>query len=325
MNPRSGGSLVVGESLVDILVDSSGMESTFPGGSPLNVAVGLARLGWPTALLTRVGCDASGELIESHLAASGVSLWPGSTVSQKTSSARAIVDDLGHALYQFDLDWSVPYVKPTGVSHIHTGSIGAIVQPGADAVLKMFGRKDAHTLKSFDPNVRPALMGERAVVVARVETLARNCHVVKMSDEDADWLYPGMAHSTISQRYLEFGVALFAITRGSDGVFLTSADVELSLPAVPVNLIDTIGAGDAFMSGLLYAILADGMDRLVLAGRLGAAEVEHVGTVALASAALTVTRAGASPPTIEELESLLPTRSSADAAASEAGRPSAQN
>ena len=301
MSGQPDRSLVVGESLVDIVVDPSDAERRFPGGSPLNVAIGLARLGWPTTLLTRVGRDPGGELIQAHLAASGVTLWPGSTVDSRTSTARATVDQTGQARYEFDLDWSIPEVKPTAVSHLHTGSIGAIVQPGADVVQGMFRRHEPRILRSFDPNIRPALMGKRDSVVHQVEELARTCHIVKMSDEDADWLYPGMSDRALARRFEGLGVTLFAVTRGADGCFLACSGTELTLPAAPVQLVDTIGAGDAFMSGLLFAILSQGLFDKIRAGTLPDHELQDAGRYALASAAVTVSREGASPPTNADL------------------------
>jgi fructokinase len=294
--------LVIGEALIDIVRRPGAEPVSHAGGSPMNVAYGLGRLGVPTTLVTQIGADPFGEIITEHLRAAGVDLLPGSVTASATSSATATLDDAGAASYDFDLRWELADVPlPAPCTLIHTGSIAAILQPGGRAVHAAFTSAPAGTLLSYDPNVRPGIMGRRDDVVRAVEDLAAVAHVVKMSDEDAGWLYPGRSLDQIARDYVAAGAALVAITRGGDGALLRAGGATTELPAHPVSVVDTIGAGDSFMSGLLYAILVGETVPAILQNELGASELGRLGQVALASAAITVSRAGANPPTVAEL------------------------
>jgi len=294
--------LVIGEALIDIVRRPGAEPVSHAGGSPMNVAYGLGRLGVPTTLVTQIGADGFGEIITTHLDAAGVKLLPGSVTASATSSATATLDADGAASYDFDLRWELPRLPlPLPCTLIHTGSIAAILQPGGQAVHAAFTTAPPGTLLSYDPNVRPGIMGNRDDVVRAVEDLAAVAHVVKMSDEDADWLYPGRSLDQIARDYVAAGVALFAITRGGDGALLRSGDATTELAAHPVTVVDTIGAGDSFMSGLLYAILVADVVPAILQNELGATDLVRLGQTALASAAVTVSRAGANPPTVTEL------------------------
>ena len=300
--PAATHALVIGEALIDIVRRPGAEPVSHAGGSPMNVAYGLGRLGVPTTLVTQIGADPFGDLIAGHLRSAGVDLLPGSVTASATSSATAILDGAGAATYDFDLRWELPELSlPAPCTLIHTGSIAAILQPGARAVLSAFTSAPAGTLLSYDPNVRPGIMGSRDDVVQAVEELSRAAHVVKMSDEDAAWLYPGRSLDQIARDYVAAGVALFAITRGGDGAMLRAGGATAELAAHPVTVIDTIGAGDSFMSGLLYAILVGERTEAILQNALSAADLGQLGQTALASAAITVSRAGANPPTVAEL------------------------
>lgn len=297
--------LVIGEALVDIVVSADGVRRVHPGGSPMNVAVGLARLDIPTTLATTIGTDAAGTQIAHHLDEAGVALAPGSTSSRPTSTAVATLDDSGAAHYDFNLNRELPVPDVRGAALVHTGSIGALVEPGATAVRTAFADAAPSTLLSFDPNIRPDVMGSPEDVRPRVEFLARSAHVVKMSDEDAAWLYPDSLEAEIAGRYAAMGVALVVITRGPRGCYLRAGDHDLSLTPPPATVVDTIGAGDAFMSGMLYALLDSALTPQIYRATLDTRALHTVGRVALASAAITVSRAGANPPTLTELATAL--------------------
>jgi fructokinase len=271
--------LVIGEALVDV-VDGVRM----PGGSPMNVALGLARLGVPTQLLTRIGRDADGELIRAHL--DGVELLPASLRSGHTSTAVATIGLDGSASYEFDVVWDLQTVEASA-DWVHVGSIASFLAPGADAIegyLRSFAGR-----VSYDPNIRPALMPADAR--ERFERIASLAEVLKLSDEDAAWLYPDDADPL--DRLLALGPAVVAVTRGAQGVTVATPEQRYDLPAVPVTVRDTIGAGDAFMAALIAELIAD-------------RPVDAAARTALAAAALTCERAGAQPPTRAELTARLP-------------------
>lgn len=292
--------LVVGEALVDIVIGPDGARTVHPGGSPLNVAVGLGRLGIETVLATRVGDDAFGSAINAHVRDAGVTLGLQNRPADRTSSATATLRADGSAHYEFDVLWDVEQILADPVPVLHTGSIAAMLAPGADAVEELFETAPATTLLSFDPNIRPDLISSHAEAVDRTERLARNAHVVKMSDEDLHWLYPGVSAETIASRYRELGVPLFVLTFGAEGCSLFSAGAEATLSAQSTTVVDTIGAGDAFMSGLLFGVITSGSGSALREGRADQALLERLGSIAQRSAALTVARRGAVPPTLRE-------------------------
>jgi fructokinase len=290
---------VVGEALVDIVAGVA-----HPGGSPMNVAVGLARLGEPTVLHTLVGDDEHGELIRAHLASAGVTLGPDSVGATRTWSARATLDAAGSATYDFDLDGRIPVPPLQGLRLVHTGSIGALRDAEAEDVREAFAAADLGTMLSFDPNIRAAVMGEQAR--ERTFALAASCHVVKLSDEDAHWLRPGVPLEDVLSEVAGAGVRFGVITRGAQGCIARVDDEVHHREARTTIVSDTIGAGDAFMSGLLFGLLREDTDRaLVTDVPLTVDAVVTALDCALASAAITVSRTGANPPTAAELAAAL--------------------
>jgi fructokinase len=297
--------LVIGEALTDIILSPAGNRE-YPGGSPMNVAVGLARLGRPTTLLTWIGQDARGDAIKAHLAESGVALAPGSDGAPHTSTAQATLDEHGAASYVFDLSWQVP---AAGIGSapivLHAGSLAGVVEPGDRAVAQLFEAKLSGATLTYDPNVRPQIMGTPELVRERIEHLVGLADVVKSSDEDLAWLYPGVAPELSARRWLDTGLALMVVTRGGEGAFaLVPGGERVDERPRPAQVVDTVGAGDSFMGGMI-----DALWRLDLLGRErrealygldgGAARqvLQRAGQVA----AVTVSRAGANPPWAREL------------------------
>ncbi|MFK4791062.1 PfkB family carbohydrate kinase [Microbacterium sp. ZW T5_56] len=293
---------VIGEALVDIVAGVA-----HPGGSPMNVAVGLARLGEPTILHTLIGADEHGELIRAHLTAAGVALGAESVGGSRTWSAWATLDDAGSATYDFDLDGHIPVPELQGLRLVHTGSIGALRDGEADRVRTAFAGADGETMLSFDPNIRAAVMGEQAR--ERTFALAASCQVVKLSDEDAQWLRPDAPLEDVLAEFAAAGVRFAVITRGARGCIARVDDVVHHRAARATTVADTIGAGDAFMSGLLFGLLRDRTDRALVTGApITADAVAAALDCALASAAITVSRTGANPPSAAELTAALDAR-----------------
>jgi fructokinase len=300
--------LVVGEALVDVVRrvsdEKSGDDIVHPGGSPLNVAVGLQRLDVPATLHSAFGADPHGVAIAQHLEASDVAVT-GSTVSDReTSVALATLGADGAASYTFSIDWDPAALEvPDGTfDAVHTGSIAAALEPGATLVGALLTQLRPTTTVSFDPNVRPQLMGSPDDARERVERFVALADVVKASDEDIAWLYPDASIAEILERWLELGPALVVATRGADGADALAASGPVHVPAPPTEVADTIGAGDSFMAGLLAAL----SDLQLLGGgrrddlrELHAVDVGLVTRFAARCAAITVSRPGADPPTRE--------------------------
>lgn len=297
--------LIVGEALTDIVVDADGARREHPGGSPLNVAVALSRLGHPTELLTRIGDDARGDAIRAHLEASGVSLTAGSSVAAPTSTALAQLDADGAATYEFDLLWDPdPSGLPAQVEAVHTSSIAAVLDPGARTVLDVLRACRERATISYDPNARPSLMGAPELVRERVEASIALSDVVKASDEDVAWLYGTEDVEDVVDSWRDLGPALTVLTRGAEGAVGFAASGRVQVSPVVVDAVDTVGAGDTFSAGILDALAA--MDLLGAPRRpaLAAMPSDEVATVlrrAAALAAITVSRAGANPPWSHEL------------------------
>ncbi|QRQ78007.1 carbohydrate kinase family protein [Glutamicibacter protophormiae] len=292
---------VAGEALVDIV---NGL--AYPGGSPLNVAVGLGRLGHEVTLQTGIGGDEHGRAIIEHLHASDVRLAADSVTEAATSTATVTLDPSGQAAYDFKLDWKLESVVPTDAQVLHTGSIAAFTEPGFSQIHEVFANSPAHQLRSYDPNLRPALVDKRRAALTRIETLCALSHVVKLSDEDALWLYPGWDTARVLEHILARGAKLAVMTFGVRGCEARTDQLEVSVPSLQVSVADTVGAGDAFMSGLLHAI-SNGplLQALVSNEKLDEDDVESALRTASLSAALTVQKIGANPPTLLELESCL--------------------
>ncbi len=303
--------LVVGEALVDIVEGTDGVRAEHPGGSPANVALGLARLGRAARLLTRIGADPRGLAIREHLESSGVTLVPGSVTDAVTSTATALIDDLGVASYVFDLDWDLPGDVSLGdvdlgaYRAMHTGSIAAFLPPGGDAVVALVEQASGQVTVSYDPNARPRLMGAADVARARAERIVALSDVVKVSDEDLAWLAPGEDAVKVAEHWLSTGPAIVIVTLGGGGSIGLLAAGRIDVPAPAIDVVDTVGAGDSFMSGLLDHLA--GAD-LLGAGRrqslrgLATEQAEAMLQHAARVAAITCSRAGANPPTRSELD-----------------------
>ncbi|MCA0436804.1 MAG: PfkB family carbohydrate kinase [Actinobacteria bacterium] len=299
--------LALGEALIDV-VDKDGEVSEHVGGSLLNVACGVARLGHDSTIAAWIGQDQRGDRLRQWAHASGATFAPGSDGAAQTPVAYATLDAVGRATYTFDLTWDVPDLDVGSYGHVHTGSIAATLEPGGTKVVDVV-RRAAGTV-SYDPNVRPALMGRPADVVARVEELVAASDLVKASDEDVHWLYPSRTMADIARRWLDLGTGLVVITKGPEGasVHLGSGE-SYDEPTLPVTIGDTVGAGDSFMAGLIGRLVDLGLLGGERSGeRLRAAtwdELRPAILQAIATSTITVSRQGAYAPTPDEVTELL--------------------
>lgn len=304
--------LTIGEALVDIVHTADGTEMEYPGGSPMNVAVALGRLGHRSDLLTQIGNDDRGERIARHVADSGVALTPGSIeTGDRTSTAFAAIDANGAAQYTFDLRWDpVPTGLPERPDAVHTSSIASVLSPGCATVEEVLNRYREQSLISYDPNLRPDMIEDLDAARTRIERLIALAHVVKASDEDLSVLYPDRPIEQSLQALLDAGPDLAVITLGGDGCVGAVRAGSLAVTAPEVRTVDTVGAGDTFSAGLLDAL--DRRDLLGAAARerrrgLDLEDLESILRHAAIAAAITVSRAGANPPWRAELDERLRT------------------
>ncbi|WLQ08126.1 carbohydrate kinase family protein [Arthrobacter oryzae] len=287
--------VVVGEAIVDI-IDTAAGPVEFPGGSGMNVAFGLGRLGVSTAFLTALGSDERSRSIQRHLDAAGVHLLPGAEHLNRTSTARALLDSSGSAEYDFDFEWNLPHISPAFLPKVlHTGSLASFMEPGATQVRSLLEQFSRRCLITYDPNIRPTLLPGHTEALRIFEHTAALATVVKLSAEDAQWLYPRTSPHDVAGRLLDLGTELAIITDGASGSYLRSNAAGIEVPAPAVVVKDTVGAGDSYMSALIAGLIEDPEDGF------GYGKLTRVGAAASLAAAITVGRHGANPPTRAEL------------------------
>ena len=303
--------MVVGEALLDLVADSTGRQFTaHPGGSPANVAVGLARLGTSVTLHTQLGDDFAGRMIERHLRDNGVVVdrLPADTAA--TSLALAALDSDGSAQYDFRIAWDITDF-PTIDSRcrcLHTGSIAAALDPGAALIdgLLVRERERNAVIISYDPNIRPSLVRNRDSARTRVEHHIRHSDVVKASVEDVRWLYPDRHPEAVAKEWLKLGPALVVITAGAEGAFAVNDAAMVRADAETVPVVDTVGAGDAFTASLLETLHTIGMLHPRQRNDLATLDTTTLNAALMRAnraAAITCSRPGADPPTPAELAS----------------------
>ncbi|MEB4211895.1 carbohydrate kinase [Mycobacterium sp. 94-17] len=287
--------LVIGESLIDVV---EGDEHV--GGSPLNVAVGLGRLGRAVDFLTSIADDSYGRRIVDYVEAAGVQLVSESRTAQRTATARSTIAKDGSAEYVFDLDWRLSGTPPVAPPlFVHTGSIAAVQDPGCLAVAALIDAYRVSATVTFDPNVRPSLIADRALAVERIEHLVERSDIVKVSEEDLRWIDPAHPPEHIAQTWLRLGPAVVAVTMADRGAVGFCAAGVARVPTRAVSVIDTVGAGDAFMAGLLDALWESGSlggDRRAALHGINVDALTSALDAASLTAALTVARPGADLP-----------------------------
>lgn len=302
---QHSGALVIGEALTDIVVPSpDDPEQDHPGGSPFNVAITLGRLGDPVTLLTAIGDDDRGAEITARLDDASVAIAEGSHHPGRTSTALARLQPDGSAHYEFDISWDLPEsLELPATAVTHAGSIALFLEPGATRVAQLLRERAGGSLITLDPNIRPALVGDRDIALARLEALLPVVDLIKLSDEDAAWLYPGEAPGAVLAELIARGPGLAALTLGGAGSLLASGAALVEVPAPPTIVADTIGAGDSYMGALIHRLLATSLGMQLRArSELWAEELTAIGTFAAHVAAITVSRNGADPPRLDELE-----------------------
>ncbi|MDQ6522683.1 PfkB family carbohydrate kinase [Nocardioides sp. LHD-245] len=301
--------LVIGEAVLDVVRADGAPPDERPGGSAVNVAVALARLGRPVRLATAYADDPAGAVIAGQLRAAGVDLAGDPHVLAATPRADAVIDATGAASYSFDIGWRLPALpdRPGGPAHVvHLTSLAPLLAPGADDVLAMAERIAPTTCISYDVNLRPAITGARREVVERVLRTSASATLVKASDEDLVALWPDRSAGESASALLALGPVAVVVTHGAEGASwhaCSGADWSTGgVHAEPVEVVDTIGAGDTFSAALLdhlWPLLGPGARARLAA--LGPKDWSAALRYAGRAAAVTVGRVGADPPTRAEL------------------------
>jgi fructokinase len=313
---------VAGECVVDLVAgEPGGAYLALPGGSPANVAVGLARLGVPTRMIARIGAGTYGRSLRDHLTGNGVGTE--TVVIAHEPASVAFVHHDADGVPSFDLridgtaDWQwteaeVAGLRLDGLAALHIGSLALVMPPGADVLAGLARRVRDEATISYDPNCRPAVMDEVPDARPRIEALLRIADVVKVSDADLAWLRPDGGHEGFADELIEAGVSVVAVTHGAAGSVVTGRRCPpRRLPAYrAAEVADTVGAGDSYMSAVLAGLGRRGLLGADRRDALRSAEAPVLAAVfdeAARAAALTCARRGADPPTREELDAFHPT------------------
>jgi fructokinase len=301
--------VVAGEALID-LVNDDGVPRPVPGGGPFNTAIALGRLGIPVAYLGTLSRDDYGSLLARWLIEAGVDAslirWsdaptPLAVVHRQDDGGNAYTFELAGTSFT-DLPPEALPSLPGNVSAIHIGTLSLAVDPPAAAYEALLAREAPVRKIVFDPNVRPPVFGDQVSYRARFERLAELADIIKLSDDDAAWIYPGLGLEDVLDVVLDLGPRLVAITLGSSGAAAASRDGRVRVPAVPVTVADTVGAGDSFGAALVCALLERGALEVEAARALDKTLLENSVTFAVTASAITCTRAGAVPPTRAEID-----------------------
>ena len=296
--------VVCGEALIDQIPSPNGRQRETPGGGPFTTARALARLGIPTQFLGRLSTDAFGQQLRDLLAADGADLSLTSFGPEPTTLAIAEVGADGHAAYRFVIDGTsgsnltrqmVPAMFSPDVKALHVGTLGLVFEPVATTIADLVEREHRKRLVMVDPNIRPSAVPNRS----RLDRILAQSTIVKASDADVTWLYPELDLQSAARALLARGPALVVVTLGSQGAFGVCSGTQVRAAAPSVDVVDTIGAGDAFGAALL-AWLSD-HDRLDRDLHLDPEELRAALEFACLVASITCTRAGANPPWRSEL------------------------
>ena len=306
--------LSCGDALIDFLpikaADGRAALMPVPGGSCLNMAIGMARLGAPTGFAGGISTDLFGWMIADHAERSQVDLRYATRSAHPTTLAfvRMVNDEPQYAFYDegtASRHWtyrkgSIPFAE---IDAIHVGSTTLVNPAGAAETLAMVEDARGLTTVSFDPNCRPNLIQDKAQYVRRMTEFTARADIVRLSDNDFAFLYGDSEHAAKAKTLLAAGVALFVVTRGIRGAVAWHARAGVvEVESRPVELVDTIGAGDSFQAGLLFALKTMGRMAHRSLASISIDELHRVPTFAAACAAFTCGRAGADPPRLCELD-----------------------
>jgi fructokinase len=305
--PGDGVVVVTGEALIDLVLARDGSLDGHPGGGPYNVARTIGRLEQPVVYLGRLSTDAFGRRLRQGLEAEGVSLDGVVPTDAPTTLALAELDERGAAQYHFyEAGTSAPGLSaeaaaaalPERVRTFYLGTLGLVFEPMASTLEALVARMPADTLVALDPNCRPTTIDDPAGYRGRLARLLARTDVVKASEDDLVWIHPGTDPVTAARALLAQEHAVALVTLGAEGALVVTAEQVVEVRAPKVEVVDTIGAGDAFMGAFLAHWRARGFGRDEL-HRLD--ELERAATLACRVAAITCTRAGADPPRLAEV------------------------
>jgi fructokinase len=300
--------LVGGEALYDLVFDGDERLHAHPGGGPFNTARTIGRLQQPVAYLGRLSNDRFGATLARMLGEDGVRLDAVVRTDEPTTLALVETDETGSGTYRFyERATSAPGLSaqdalsalPPAVGIVHVGTLGLVLEPMASALEAVIDELSGRALVAVDPNCRPTIISDPTAYRARLRRVLGRADLVKVSEEDLEWLDPQRTAPDAARALLDHGPAVVLLTRGSEGALVLTPAGDVAVPAPKVRVVDTIGAGDAFGGGFLAWWRSKGLGREALRDEETVVQATRFGALV---AARTVERAGASPPRLHELD-----------------------
>ena len=295
---------VTGEVLIDLIPDGS-ERKPIVGGGPANTAKALSRLGIDAQFIDGVSTDDYGQMAKDELIGAGVKLDYVKYSDKPTCLAIVSLSNSGSASYEFVIentatfgfnsDW-LPNPESERPALLHIGTLATVIEPGASVLFDWANSVVKVAPIVFDPNIRPAVISDRDLYVKQVERWVSISSAVKVSDEDIKWLYPTLEIEQVADNWLAKGPSLIVVTYGDKGLAGYRDGEKVSVHGVKVVVADTVGAGDTVGAILVEAIVKDGLNTL------SGVRLEMMLKRAAKAAAITVSRSGANPPTLEEIE-----------------------
>ena len=295
---------VAGEVLIDLIPEGA-ERKPIVGGGPANTAKALSKIGIDTQFIDGISSDEYGQIAKDELVASGVKLDYVRYSDKTTCLAIVSLSDSGSASYKFVIkntatfdfnsDW-LPNPQTGRPALLHIGTLATAIEPGASVLFEWAQSVAKVAPIVFDPNIRPAVIGDRKQYLTQVEPWISISSAVKVSDEDIRWLYPSLEIDQVVNNWLTKGPSLIVVTYGDKGLAGYRDGEKVSVDVVKVAVADTVGAGDTVGAILVEAIVKDGLDTL------SGVRLEMMLKRAAKAAAITVSRSGANPPTLKEIE-----------------------
>jgi len=302
-----------GEALIDMLPRTSkegaAVYQPFNGGSIFNTAIALGRLGIITGFFSGISTDFFGDSLIAGLKASNVDLKYTKIWDRPTTLAFVKLDN-GQARYSFYDDNSagrmltkkdLPKLS-ADVNALHFGSISLIPEPGATTLEALMERDAKNRVICLDPNIRPNIIKDRSQYLARINRLISMCDILKISDEDVTWITGKTDLGAAARKWLNAGARVVVITKGENGVEAFTKGFSVKQPSVNVKVVDTVGAGDTFTAGFLASLQRAGKLNKAAISYLDETSLRNAVGYAARAAAITVSRAGANPPWMHELQ-----------------------
>ncbi len=295
---------VVGEVLIDLLPDGDKQKAVV-GGGPANTAVALSKLGIKAQFINGISTDSYGKACRQYLEKAGVLIDFVNYSNKPTCTATVTLDKAGGASYQFLIDETstfdyqldqLPNAHKLTPSLLHIGTLVCAIEPCASVLHRWVTGFKQNVPIVYDPNIRPSVIADRNLYLKQVLRWVSLASVVKLSLDDLKWLYPNKSMDEVAKEFIGMGVKLVVVTLGDAGIVAITKSEKVAIEAVKTKVVDTVGAGDTVGAILVEAIIKYGLEKLT--GQLLTDTLNR----AAAAAAITISRAGANPPTQAELD-----------------------